>query len=93
MPRVVRNHQHHKIQVEGMANVDRGNQVAHMGRVEGAAEEADSANDGLGHPCSLRKPCFYPSLNDLQPEGNWTNPQNSTKANACMEVKVSRNLC
>ena len=89
----MRNHQHHEIQVEGVANVDRSDQVAHMGRVEGAAEEADSANDGLGHPCSLRKPCFYPSHNNLQPEGNSANPQSSTKANACMEIKVSKNLC
>jgi hypothetical protein len=66
--------------------------VAHMGRVEGAAEEADSANDGLGHPCSLRKPCFYPSHNNLQPEGNSIDPESSTKANASMELKVSRNL-
>jgi hypothetical protein len=88
----VRNHQHHNIQVESMANVDRSDQVAHMGRVEGAAEEADSANDGLGHPCSLRKPCFYPSLNDLQPEANSANPQSPMKANARMEIKVSRNL-
>jgi hypothetical protein len=88
----VRNHQHHKIQVEGVANVDRSDQVAHMRRVEGAAEEADSANDGLGHPCSLRKPCFYPSHSNLQPEGNSINPERSTKANASMELKVSRNL-
>jgi hypothetical protein len=63
-----------------------------MGRVEGAAEEADSANDGLGHPCSLRKPCFYPSLNELQPEGKLANAQSLIKANARMEIKVSRNL-
>ena len=89
----MRNHQHHKIQVEGMANVDRGNQVAHMGRVEGAPKEADSTNDGLGHLCSLRKPCFYPSHDNLQPEGDSANPQSLTKANACMEIKVSKNLC
>jgi hypothetical protein len=66
--------------------------VAHMRWVEGAAEEADSANDGLGHPCSLRKPCFYPSLNDLQPEGKLANAQSLIKTNARMEIKVSRNL-
>ena len=88
----MRNHQHHNIQVEGVANVDRSDQVAHMWWVEGAAEEADSANDGLGHPSSLRKPCFYPSLNDLQPEGKLANAQSLTKANASKEIKVSRNL-
>jgi hypothetical protein len=86
------NHEHHKIEFEGMANVDRRDQVAHMWRVEGAAEEADSANDSLGHTCSLRKPCFYPSHNNLQLEDRPAGNNCPRKPNTYMEIKVSKNL-
>ena len=44
LPRDVGNHQDHRVQVQGVPDVDGRDQVADVGRVERAAEQADSSD-------------------------------------------------
>lgn len=58
LPGVIRDHQNHLIEIQGVAHVDGSHQMTHMRRIERATKKPDSGSSS--HLCSLETDCFYP---------------------------------